>query len=147
MGSTGGTSCIAPALKEAELTKLNPFQQRLLKICDGGKLTRSDIARWVGRRYATVNNWFVKGSAPSGPYASNVLASLTRLEDAIKKKKGFPVPESISYLERPTYIERLRDGQRRISKPRAPTKRVSDRRSDGAKPTEPETEDQTTLLP
>ena len=130
------------------MTKLNSFQARLLRICDQGKLTRSDIARWVGRRYATVNNWFVKGSFPSGPYALNVLASLTRLEEAIKKKKGFPVPESISYLERPTDIERLRDGQRRISKPRAPTKRVSDRRSDGAsEQPKSETEDPTALLP
>jgi hypothetical protein len=112
------------------------FKDRLNWCLEHGSLSRSDVARWFDLHFGTVNNWFTKDSEPRGARIPAIEVKLKQLEDAIKKKRGFPVPFALSARLRPGYIEKIRDGYAgRVSKPRAAKKRVARGRSsrDGAR--------------
>ena len=69
------------------------FKDRLHLAMAGGNLTMMDLARWFERPHPTVRQW-CRGVTMSGPPQDQemILALLTRLEIAIRYKKGFPVP-------------------------------------------------------
>ena len=85
------------------------FQGRLRACLEAGNLTVSDLARWFNRPDPTVRGWVRDGIAPSGPARdmSELMSALTRLEIAIRRKEGFPVPR-MSQRARRDYIEGLR---------------------------------------
>lgn len=99
------------------------FKERLAWCMKQGSLSVSDLHVWFKRAYPTVYLWVNKGVLPQGPRAAPAHAALTRLEAAIKGRKGFPVPVELSSLERPSYMVSLRDGTK-LSPARSATKRM-----------------------
>lgn len=113
------------------------FTDRLKSCMERGKLSPADIARWFRRSYPTVTNWVTRGALPRGPRSVSIFERLEDLETAIKKKRGFPVPDEIGAFDRPAYIERLRDGNsKRIPRSNSTRKRVanSSHKRSAAKP-------------
>lgn len=76
------------------MTAPRSLQDRLLAIMQAGNLTMMDLARWLYRPHPTVRQWCRRGTQLGGAPQDNeqVLDLLTRLEIAIRYKKGFPVP-------------------------------------------------------
>ena len=79
----------------------------------------ADLKIWFNRPYPTVRNWVLIGAAPYGPRGESMLAMLGKLETAIKKKQGFPVPADISHFDRPAYIKKLTHARDRVHKRRS----------------------------
>lgn len=89
------------------------FSARLEWCMREGDLTISDLARWFDRPRTTVNTW-VDGRTPYGPSGRLALRRLELLQNAIRKKWGFPIAETLSWKKRADYIRGLRDaGERR----------------------------------
>lgn len=87
---------------------MNGFSRRLGKIRRDGNLTVADLARWLGRPYATVNGWIKGGALGGAPLdRSQVLDGLTELERLIRKGKDLPVP-SLPLGNRAAYLEGVR---------------------------------------
>jgi hypothetical protein len=76
-----------------------------------GKLSVADLAKWFDRPYHTVRSWVQFGNAPRGPRAEGVYRKLERLEHLIKAKRGFPVPDTVDFFARPSYILKIRNGR------------------------------------
>ena len=77
-----------------------------------GDMTISDLAVWFERPRATVNTW-VNGRTPYGPSGREAGASLERLHAAIRNKRGFPIPATLSWKKRADYIKGVRDAAQR----------------------------------
>jgi len=90
---------------------MSSFAQRLAACKKHGELTISDLAHWFARPVCTVRTWLPEhgGRDPHGPAGRLAQEWLTRLELCIKRKRGFPVPASLSWHNRPTYIREQRD--------------------------------------
>ena len=85
---------------------MKSFSDRLVICLRKGQMTSGDLRWWFGRPYATVATW-VRGREPRGPAGEEARRRLTLLEKGIAEKRGFPVPASLSNLERPRHIEKL----------------------------------------
>lgn len=94
---------------------------RRLRWCmQHGAMSKTDLARWLGRSYATVHAWVdgaipgaKGGRLPRGPKqvarVDEVMARLGLLEFAISNKHGFPLSLTESERERTKTIERIRN--------------------------------------
>lgn len=73
---------------------MNTFQERLEHAMAVGNLTVADLARWFEVPYQTVRGWTKDGHEPSGgPIdCAFVYAKTAKLERAIRKKDGLPLP-------------------------------------------------------
>ncbi len=88
------------------------FPTRLRRCQVDGDMTISDLARWFDRPRATVNTWITKGRTPFGPAGRQAITDLAKLEAAIARKRGFPVPNKLTWAGRAKYLQELRDGIR-----------------------------------
>ena len=69
------------------------FQARLRRVLRDGNLTVADLARWFGRKDATVRAWVNSGYGPRGGYRDQVYIQdrLNELERKIfKNEKSIP---------------------------------------------------------
>lgn len=83
------------------------FSQRLTICLRKGDMTVADLRQWFDRPYTTVERWVKDGREPRGPSGDEARRRLYILEGAIARKQGFPVPSSLSSLDRPHHIEKL----------------------------------------
>jgi hypothetical protein len=83
------------------------FHTRLLWCLKHGHLTMGDLRWWFGRSYATTASWVKEDRDPRGPAGDEARRRLVLLEKGITSKQGFPVPSSLSNLERPHHIEKI----------------------------------------
>ena len=81
------------------------FYQRLRSAMESGSLTPSDLARWFDRPYSTVSKWLAEQREPWGPNGERAYHQLTRLEQLIRKRRGFPIPVDLSPTDRVTHLE------------------------------------------
>lgn len=84
-------------------------QARLRRAMQTGSLTVADLSTWFARDYHTVHGWVEKGRQPWGPNGDQSLQLLGLLEQAIKQKRGFPVPVSLSPSERRRHMRLARE--------------------------------------
>lgn len=87
---------------------MKTFSDRLNECLRKGDMTPADAHFWFGRPRATVDAWikYVRGPRNRGAGAE-AYRRLALLEDAIRLKKGFPVPHDLSLTARPHHIEKL----------------------------------------
>jgi hypothetical protein len=90
------------------MSGVRTLQDRLIWAQQNGNLTMMDLARWLERSHATVRQW-VKGVQLGGAPQDNETVNflLTRLEVAIRYKKGFPVPR-LRPRDRRAYLLKVR---------------------------------------
>ncbi len=100
------------------------FPDRVLWCMARGDLTVSDITRWFDRPRATVNTW-VNGRTPYGPSGRAATRRLDLLQDLVKNKEGFPIPETLTGLKRADYIRGIRDAAERKQHARVPQMRAA----------------------
>ena len=86
---------------------MKSFHDRLLACLKRGQMTMGDLRWWFGRSYATTASWVKEDREPRGPAGKEARRRLALLEKGIALKKGFPVPASLSNLERPHHIEKI----------------------------------------
>lgn len=101
---------------------MKDFSQRLAWCMKRGDLTVSDLTRWFDRPRATVNTW-VDGRTPYGPSGRLAIRWLELLQNVIKNKAGFPIPEELSGKARSNYIRDIRDAVKHHT--RVPAMRAS----------------------
>lgn len=90
---------------------MKTFSERLATCLEKGQMAPGDLKWWFGRSsYATTDAWLHKRRTPR-PYGAGAEAwrRLGLLEDAIRTKKGFPVPHDLSLTARPRHIRKLFD--------------------------------------
>ena len=79
-----------------------------------GDMTIADLAKWFGRSYHTVWFWVEDNRKPRTARrglrgkSKQTYARLDLLEEAIKRKRGLPIPLDLTQYERPDYVEKLR---------------------------------------
>lgn len=94
------------------------FYTRLSQCMKIGDLGYADLHHWFERPRPTVRLWIEKKTeAPRGPAGKLAFERLILLERAIAKRRGMPVPRTLSALERPKHIKRVRDGLERTGVP------------------------------
>lgn len=91
---------------------MSKFSDRLNKCMDRGDFTVADLSHWFGRPFHTVWFWAHKGRTPRGSVGQCKLTyrRLELLESAIARKRGLPIPVTLTQFERPEYVEKLRHG-------------------------------------
>jgi len=89
---------------------MSSFQARLRWCLKHGRMTVADLQHWFDRPYPTVRMWVMEPREPRGPSGSDADKLLLQLEKKIKA--GLVIPSSLSLQDRPTYMKRLRNGQR-----------------------------------
>lgn len=82
-------------------------QTRLKRAMLAGSLTVADLSTWFARPYATVRGW-LQGYEPWGPHGEESRRLLALLEQAIKRRRGFPVPVQMSPIERRNHVRQVR---------------------------------------
>lgn len=93
------------------------FSERLTWCMEKGDLTISDLSRWFDRPRATVNTW-VNGRTPFGPSGRLATHHLGLLEEAVRSRHFFPVPEELSWRDRMVFIRgRRNDAERHTRVP------------------------------
>lgn len=85
---------------------MKAFSHRLNVCLKKARMTQGDLRWWFGRPYATTATW-VRGREPRGPAGEEAQRRLALLEKGIATGRGFPVPATLSNLERPRHIEKL----------------------------------------
>ena len=83
-------------------------QARLKHAMETGSLTVADLSIWFARDYHTVHGWIEKGREPWGPNGEASLRMLAVLEQAIKQRRGFPIPLHLSPPERRAHMIKVR---------------------------------------
>ena len=79
-------------------------------------MAQGDLRWWFDRSYSTTASWLKDDREPRGPAGDEARRRLAVLETSIEKKRGFPVPVSLSSIERPHYIKKLfNDNSSRVS--------------------------------
>jgi hypothetical protein len=87
---------------------MKTFSQRLALCLDRGQMAQGDLRWWFGRSYSTTASWLQGTRSPRKVAAgAEAWRRLALLEDAIRLKKGFPVPHDLSLTARPHHIEKL----------------------------------------
>ena len=86
---------------------MKSFQKRLERVKRDGSLTTADLSVWFDRPYATVRGW-LQGYDPWGPHGEESARLLGVLENAIKKRRGFPVPVRLSPIARREHVQQVR---------------------------------------
>jgi hypothetical protein len=86
---------------------MKSFHERLNECLRRGQMTMGDLRWWFGRSYATTASWVKEDREPRGPAGEEARRRLALLEKGIALKKGFPVPSSLSNLDRPHHIEKI----------------------------------------
>src|SRR5712691_895829 len=86
------------------------FRSRLEHVAQSGKMTTADLSAWFARPYATVRGWLINPHhyVPWGPDGEEAQRLLEVLEKAIRHRRGFPVPLSLSPLGRRMHVTRIR---------------------------------------
>lgn len=74
-----------------------------------GNLLRGDLHAWFGVPRPTIRYWLVKARPDFGPQRRAIWRSLAMLEWGIEHGLGFPVPDALSYRQRPAYVRHWRD--------------------------------------
>jgi transposase-like protein len=87
------------------------FTERLQRCMTRGQLTVADIARLFDRERRTVSDWVHKGRLPTGAREQEALDRLLQLEQAIRQKRGFPVPLRLSKRNRVKYVQLVGEGK------------------------------------
>lgn len=91
---------------------MKTFASRLWSCLERGHMTKADLHYWFDRPRATVRTWLA-GREPRGPAGDEARRLLIILEQAIDRKRGFPVPVKLSSLDRPHHIKKtLNDNDR-----------------------------------
>ena len=89
---------------------MKSFSERLAICLDRGQMAQGDLRWWFGRSYSTTASWLQGTRAPRKVAAgAEAWRRLDILEQAIRFKKGFPVPHELSLTERPRHIRKLFD--------------------------------------
>jgi hypothetical protein len=92
------------------------FQERLQLCLRDGAMTVSDMVRWFNRPYQTVYKWINEGNIPWGPAGVLAHKKLADLEDAIRSRRRFPIPDDLTPRERVEYMQGVLDEHtRRVS--------------------------------
>ena len=87
---------------------MKTFSERLAICLERGQMAQGDLRWWFGRSYSTTASWLQGTRSPRKVAAgAEAWRRLALLENAIKTKKGFPVPHNLSLTERPHHIEKL----------------------------------------
>ena len=86
---------------------MRTFSQRLAICLKRGQMAQGDLRWWFGRSYSTTASWLRQDREPRGPAGDEARRRLALLEKGIALKKGFPIPTSLSNLDRPHHIEKL----------------------------------------
>lgn len=86
--------------------------ERLEKCMREGNLSVADLARWFDRPDPTVRGW-VAGGGIGGPWldVAEIEALLRKLENLIKKKRGFPILR-MTPRKRIEHLRTIRYGRR-----------------------------------
>ena len=81
---------------------------RLQRLMAEGNLTVADLAKWLGRPYATVHSWVVaKRNVRGGTLDRHLIdARLGLAEKLLRKQEGLPVPP-LNLQGRIAYVEKL----------------------------------------
>ena len=85
---------------------MKSFAERLAICLRKGQMAQGDLRWWFGRSYSTTASWLKDDREPRGPAGDEARRRLALLEKGIALKKGFPIPASLSNLERPHHIEK-----------------------------------------
>lgn len=96
---------------------MTSFSKTLKDLMQVGDLTYADLHHWFVRPRPTVRAWVEREHEPRGPSGSLAWERLRLLERAIKFRQGLPVPRELSCMERPAYIQQVRDGLERDGVP------------------------------
>ena len=90
-----------------------PFSERLRVVQKRGNLRVADLARWFEKPHATVSEWAKNGRQPTA--APGDLAfieeSLTKLENLVAQKRGFPVPR-MSPSQRIAHMDAIKQAEK-----------------------------------
>src|ERR1700729_3075325 len=86
---------------------MKSFHTRLLWCLKHGHLTMGDLRWWFGRSYATTASWVKEDREPRGPAGEEARRRLFLLGKGVSSKQGFPLPSSLSNLDRPKHIEKI----------------------------------------
>jgi hypothetical protein len=78
-----------------------------VRAMDQGALSVADLSVWFCQPYPTLRAW-VHGRQPRSAKARQLEAALAKLEQAIEKGTGLPVPFTLSQHRRPAYMGELR---------------------------------------
>lgn len=79
-------------------------------------MAQGDLRHWFDRSYSTTASWLKDDREPRGPAGDEARRRLDILETSIRDKRGFPVPVSLSSIERPHHIKKLfNDNSSRVS--------------------------------
>ena len=102
------------------------FQKRLVICLQRGQMTMGDLRWWFDRPYSTVATWVKrKDREPRGPAGLEAERRLQILERGIRERRGFPVPSTLSNLDRPHHIEKLfHDNSAAVSRTNTPRGRL-----------------------
>lgn len=90
---------------------MEDFTKRLRLAMKMASLTVADTARLFDRQPRTVSDWVNLGRLPTGARSRDALNRLARLERAIERQHGFPVPLRLSKRDRVRYIELVGEGK------------------------------------
>ena len=112
---------------------MKTFSHRLAICLKRGQMAQGDLRWWFGRSYATTASWLhgTRTPRPGSPIGVEAERRLLLLENAIARKKGFPVPHDLSLTERPHHIEKLyHDNSARVPRKNTSRGRVQMRAGD-----------------
>lgn len=86
---------------------MGAFTKRLAACVKRGGMAQGDLRWWFDRPYSTTATWLLQGREPRGHSGDESRRRLDLLEALIAKREGFPVPQTLSNLDRPAYIKKL----------------------------------------
>ena len=82
------------------------INERLVSAKGKAELSIADMGVWFGIQRRTMETW-LHGVVPHACRHSQIIAKLDLLEKAIKARKYFPVPISVTQYERKNYLQQV----------------------------------------
>jgi hypothetical protein len=82
---------------------MQTFSKRLEAARRTGDLRVSDLQAWFERPYHTVLGW-LQGAEPHD-HRAEVYRRLDCLEQAVKKRKGLPIPYALNHRQRRAHVQ------------------------------------------
>ena len=84
---------------------MTPLIQRMDAIRLAAGFSIADLRRWLGLPWETVYAWIKGTNNPMDHSVRQIEERLGWLEEELKASDYFPVPLSIRFRERPTYVQ------------------------------------------
>lgn len=104
---------------------MKSFGKRLAICLKEGRMAQGDLRWWFGRSYSTTASWLKDDREPRGPAGDEARRRLVLLEKGIAARRGFPIPVTLSSIERPAYIEKMfHDNSPGVSRKNTPLRRI-----------------------